>query len=554
MNRFQKVMARILGLKAEGYPATQSFALTDHNAVARFGTPSYTGKSVTEQSAMQVSVAWACVRIITETIGSLPLSMYERDEGTGNAKKVEHDISPVLITSPNADMTGVEYREALTAGLALRGNHYSLKDTTSSGQLVSLYPLPADTRPVIKENGAKVYQFQDRGKTQELPSEKVWHVKGFGADGLVGLSPIAYARQALGVALAAEEFQARFFANGANPSWLISIPQWLDEKQRSIARENINKIWSGLDNVHRAQLLEGGMTAQAATMPLDDAQFMELRGFSLQEICRIYRIPPHMVADLSRSTNNNIEHQGAEFVMFTLAPYLTRIEASVARWLLKPEDRRKYFLRFNVDALLRADATGRANFYSSALQNGWMSRNEVRALENRNTVDEEGMDDYTVQSNLLPVEVLFDDERRPGTQAPPLRVAAGADAEDSPDTEDAKMGKEVTIKLPAELRKLFGIEGDEVQEVVADKLMSKLSLVQEEQQNITARLRKEMSQSITGVATNVAATAEATKANADAIKALAGALATMQEKQRRNEEIAFRILQLDNDGKPAVSH
>lgn len=550
-------MLRVLGLKADGFPPqSQEFNLQDHAMVSRFGTPSYTGKSVSEQSAMQVSVAWACVRIITETIGSLPLSMYERDEATGNAKKVEHDISPILITSPNADMTGVEYREALTAGLALRGNHYSEKETGSGGRLISLTPLPPDTAPKIKSDGSKVYAFNDRGKSQELPAEKVWHIKGFGSDGLVGLSPVAYARQALGVALAAEEFQARFFANGANPSWLISIPQWLDDKQRVIARENINKIWSGLDNVHRAQLLEGGMTAQAATMPLDDAQFMELRGFSLQEVCRIYRIPPHMVADLSRSTNNNIEHQGQEFVMFTLAPYLTRIEASVSRWLLKPEERRRYFLRFNVDGLLRADAAGRAALYASALQNGWMSRNEVRALENRNTVDEEGMDDYTVQSNLLPVDVLFDDERRPGTPPPkPSRGAPVAAPVDDSTAEGEKMsGREVTIKLPTELRKIFGIEGDEVQEVVADKLMSKLALVQEEQQLGAQRLRKEVNQVVAPVAASAASTAEATRANAAAIKALADSLAAMQEKQRRNEEIAFRILQLDQDGKPAVSH
>jgi len=422
MNAIQKVLVRMLGLKGDMATAGMSrgaYTLKDPAFVNSFGAPTYAGKSVTDNSALQVSTAWACVRILAETIGSLPVSIYERDE-KGNAQKIDHDLSPLFVSAPNADMTKVEYFEAKTTNLALRGNAYSMIERNGAGNVSSLYPMSSLlTEPKRADSGTVYYEFQDRGKTVKLPQEKVWHIKGFGSDGLTGLSPVAYARQSLGMALAAEEFQARFFANGANPSYIIEVPDWLTPEQRRDARENINRLWVGLDQVHRAQLLEGGMKATAATMPLEDAQFMQLRGFSIQEVCRIYRIPPHMVMDLSRSTNNNIEHQGQEFVMFTLAPYLTRIEASFSKWLLKPEERSKYFLRFNVDALLRADAAGRAALYSSGLQNGWMSRNEVRALENRNTVDEEGMDSYTAQSNLLPVEVIFDDEKRNESTSPP---------------------------------------------------------------------------------------------------------------------------------------
>lgn len=448
LNALQKVVAKVFGIKGDMATAGMSYTARDA-AFANWmaGAPSYTGKAVTEQTAMQVSTVWACVRILAETIGGLPLHVYQRDPATGNATKVDHQLGSVLAMAPNPDMTSVEFREAMITNLALRGNAYAEIERNARRQVVSLYPLLAESvEPKRDAGGRIVYEVREGTKTRILTQDRCWHVKGFGSSGLTGLSPVAYARQSLGMSLAAEEFQARFFANGANPSWIISIPQWLEKDQREIARRNIEKIWQGLDNAHRAAILEGGMTATAATMPLEDAQFMQLRGFSIQEICRIYRIPPHMVADLSRSTNNNIEHQGLEFVQFTLAPYLTRIESSAARWLMTPEERSRYFVRFNVDALLRADAAGRAALYSSAVQNGWMSRNEVRALENRNTIDEEGMDDFTCQSNLLPVERIFED--------PPEPATAMAAPEPAPREEGAEkaFANTVNLQLPDSMK------------------------------------------------------------------------------------------------------
>lgn len=409
MNIFQKVIARVLGRKGKTY------TLKDHDFVASLmGGTTYAGKAVTDTTAMQVSTAWACVRIIAETIGSLPVAFYQRD-AKGNAKKIDHDLTEIFSFSPNADMTGVEYIEAKALNLSLRGNGYSWKETRRDGSVLSLYPIPGQrVEPKRKDNGTVYYKVEDRGKWSDVPAEKIWHVKGFGSDGLMGLSPVAYHRQSLGVALAAEEFQARFFSQGANPSWLIKIPQWLTDEQRVIAEDNVRNLWQGLDNAHRAAILEGGMDAVAATMPLQDAQFLELRQLTVQEICRIYRMPPHMVADLSRSTNNNIEHQGHEFVTYTMMPYLTRIERSAGKNLLVAGERKDIFMRYNVDALLRADAAGRAALYSSALQNGWMTRNEVRAKENHNSVDD--LEGFTVQSNLMPVDAMFDDERRNAAQ------------------------------------------------------------------------------------------------------------------------------------------
>lgn len=410
MNIFRKTFMK-MALKAAGFPG-MSYSASDSDlarAVSRLtGTMTYTGKSVTEDSAMQISAVWGCVRVLAETIGSLPGSIYQRDNN-GNATKVPgHNLTTVLGVSPNADMTGVEFIEAMITNLALRGNCYALKTNDGAGDVTALWPVRSeDVEP--KRNrvtGDIIYSVCERGQWEDYPQSEVWHVRGFGTNGLIGYSPIAYARQNLGMALAAEEFQAKFFAHGASPQWLVSIPKWLDKDQREIARENLSKLWGGLENAYKAQLLEGGMTATQATMPLEDAQFLQLRGLSIQEIARLYRMPPHMIGDLSRSTNNNIEQQSLEFVMYTLQPYLRRIEMSVAKWLMKPADRLKYFYRYNVDGLLRADAATRAELHSKYVGNAIMSRNEVRAIENLNRSDAPGMDDYTCQIALAPIDML----------------------------------------------------------------------------------------------------------------------------------------------------
>ena len=407
MNILQKALVRLLGLKEYGPSglAPGTYTSRDEAFARMFGNTTYVGKNITPDVALQISTVYACVRVLAETIGSLPLHVYEvKPDGT--TIEVDHSLYGVLSVSPNTDMTSVEYREALITNLGLQGNTYSFKDTDSKGRLVSLYPIPSSSVEPVRRSGTTIYKVNEGGQWREYPQDKIWHVKGFGGNGLVGYSPINYARQVMGVSLASEEFQAKFFASGANPSWIVSIPDWLEEDQRVIARENINRLWGGLDNAHKAQLLEGGMTATAATMPLQDAQFLQLRGLSRDEICAIYRMPPHMVANLERSTNNNIEQQSLEFVMYTLMPYLTRLESSATKWLLPVAERSKYQIRFNFEGLLRADAAARAQLHSTYVQNGIMSRNEVRAIERLNRVEEEGMDDYTVQTNMTPVDKL----------------------------------------------------------------------------------------------------------------------------------------------------
>lgn len=409
----KKIMSRPRAAASQGDIA---FNTTDHAMLQRaFGAVSTSGKAVNEQSMLGISTAWTCARLLSEVFGAIPWGIY-RDDGRGNAVKDDtHPLAAVLLGSPNADMTSVEFRETLMLSLSQAGNAYSQIGRLGPS-IISLYPLQArDCRPMRKRShntrldipeGSVFFRVTDRGKTEDLPQDQIWHVKIFG-DGLEGLSPLSAAREAMGFAIAAEEFGARFFGQGGMPAGIVTLDKWLEPDQRVKARENLNQMLGGLANAHKFALFEGGMKPEAwGNVPLKDIEFLLLRQFSVPEICRFYRVPPHMAGDLSRSTNNNIEQQSQEFVTYTMMPYFTRFEASVSKWLLPPRDRGHYFLRFNFEALLRADSKGRSEFYSSAVQNGWMNRNEVRGKENLNRVDTEGMDAFTAQTNLAPVDKL----------------------------------------------------------------------------------------------------------------------------------------------------
>lgn len=395
--------------KAATYGGVQ-FSLTDHQKLSSvFGmNRSHSGKSVTESAAMGQTVVWACTRLLSETMGAMPSGIF-RNEKSGNATKVDdHPLYEILIEQPNADMNGLEAREARTANLALHGNSYSIIDRRGSGDVISLYPVPArSVQPKRDEstNWQTMYGVPDRGKIEWYPAEKIWHTKLFSFNGLHGLSPIAYAREAMGLAMAGEEFNARLFGNGLMPSARVSIPQWLTPEQRKLANAKLIEMHAGLENMQKGMLLEGGMTVESGLISPDDAQFLQLRQFTVIEICRLFNIKPHMVASLEQATNNNIEQLSLEFVMYSMLPYMRR-EEMAARKLFKPADRNQFFYRYNADGLLRADSQARAQLYSILLQNGVSSRNEVRAKENWNQVDDPAMDQYTVQSNMAMIDQL----------------------------------------------------------------------------------------------------------------------------------------------------
>jgi HK97 family phage portal protein len=422
MNIFKK-LALVIAQKSAAYSGV-TFSLSDTNQKlsSQLGGGTYTGKSVTEKTAMQITTVWACIRLIAETMGALPSSIY-RTEKSGNATKVDdHPLYEVLIEQPNSDMNGLEFREARTANLAMRGNSYAIIERRGSGDVISLYPVPAGAIQRKRDAANNmIYGVTDGGKTEWYPAEKIWHTKGFSFNGLEGLSPIAYAREAMALALAGEEFNARLFGQGLMPSAKVSIPNWLTDDQRKVANAKLLEMHTGLQNMNKPMLLEGGMKVEDGILTPDDAQFLQLRQFTVVEICRLFNIKPHMVASLEQATNNNIEQLSLEFITYTMLPYLRRDEVG-ARKLFKPADRSKYFYRYNFEGLLRADSGARASLYSILLQNGVFTRNEVRALENRNQSDDPSMDQFTVQSNMAMIDQIA--ALVAGRNAPPAKQPA----------------------------------------------------------------------------------------------------------------------------------
>lgn len=394
---------------ASSGPITTGFNSTDNEVIARlFGRTSYTGRTVTDDFAMAVSTVWRCVQLISQTVGSLPWAVYEKIGPNSAREADDHPLADVLVRSPNADMDRMQYREAITANLAFRGNTFSLKETRNDGSVISLYPIPSkDCTPQRdRVSGAMQYEVNDRGRKITYPAEKIWHVRLFGFDGMIGLSPLGYSRHAVALTAAAEEFGSRFFGQGARSSAVVTIPQWLEEDQRAKAKKNLEELGSGLENAHRIRLLEGGMQYEETSAKPGEAQHNELRSFQIRDICRFFGVPPHLVFDLEHGSFHNVETLATEWVTFGLLPYLVRYELAAQKQLLTPADRRRFFVRFNFEGLLRANSLERAQFYASMLQNGVFSRNEVREKENLNRVDEPGMDDRTVQSNMALIQFL----------------------------------------------------------------------------------------------------------------------------------------------------
>ena len=397
----------------KAYGAGVSFSLSDGDLNQKLsgwwgigGT--YTGKTVNDTTAMTVTAFFAGIRLLAETMGAMPSAIFAKEKNGNAARAEDHALHEVLVEQPNSDMNGVEFREASTSNLAARGNAYSIIERRSSGDVISLYPVPAARMQVKRDESTNFeirYGVADRGKQEWYPPEKIWHRRGFSFDGLMGLSPLQCAREAIGLSLAGEEFNARLFGQGLVPSALVSIPQWLTAEQRVEANKKLLEMHTGAQNLHKPMLLEGGMKVEAGLMTPDDAQFLQLRQFTVIEICRMLGVKPHMIAALERATDNNIEKLSLEFLMFTMRPHLFRDEQA-ARKLFKPADKNRFFYRYNFEGLLRADSAARASLYSIFLQNGIFTRNEVRALENRNTSDASGMDEFSIQLNMTLVQFL----------------------------------------------------------------------------------------------------------------------------------------------------
>lgn len=370
------------------------------------------GKAVTEHSAMQMTAVYACVRILSEAIAGLPLHLYRYNDDGGKEKALEHPLYLLLHDEPNPEMSSFVFRETLMTHLLLWGNAYAQIIRNGKGEVVALYPLMPNRMTVDRDSQGKLYYSYQMsnsdaptmtGGTVILKPSDVLHVPGLGFDGLVGYSPIAMAKNAIGLAIATEEFGAKFFANGATPGGLLEYPGTVKDPDR--VRESWNKGFSGSQNAGKVAILEEGMKYTPISIAPEQAQFLETRKFQINEIARIFRVPPHMVGDLEKSSFSNIEQQSLEFVKYTLDPWVVRWEQSIQRTLLTAEEKRQYFVKFNLEGLLRGDYQSRMNGYATARQNGWMSANDIRELENLDRIpSSDGGDLYLINGNMLPLE------------------------------------------------------------------------------------------------------------------------------------------------------
>ncbi len=361
------------------------------------------GKTVNERTALQTTAVYACVRILAETIASLPLHTF-RYTDRGKDKALDHPLYYLLHNEPNSEMTSFVFRETLMSHLLLWGNAYAQIIRDGRGQILSLYPLLPDMMTVDRAaNGEIIYQYRtDRG-VYLLRREEVLHVPGLGFDGLIGYSPIAMAKNAIGMAIATEEYGASFFANGANPGGVLEHPGVVKDPKR--VRESWNAVYQGSSNAHRVAVLEEGMKFQAIGIPPEQAQFLETRKFQINEIARIFRVPPHMLADLEKSSFSNIEQQSLEFVKYTLDPWVIRWEMAIQKALFLPSEKKQFFVKFNLDGLLRGDYQSRMSGYATGRQNGWLSSNDIRELENMNPIPPElGGDLYLINGNMTKLQ------------------------------------------------------------------------------------------------------------------------------------------------------
>ena len=377
------------------------------NAVSAMPTfyfgPSSAGKSVTPRSAIQVSTVYACVRVIAETVASLPLHVYENTD-TGSVKAQEHPLYRILHDEPNAEMTSFVMREVMLSHLLLWGNSYSQIIRSGRNQIVGLYPLLPDRMEVDRNSaGALTYAYTTtEGRTVRLAQEEVLHIPGLGFDGVMGYSPIALEKNAIGLGIAAEEYGSKFFGNGATPSGVLTHPNTV--KNPKALRESWNNAYGGSANAGKVAILEEGMRFDRISIPNNEAQFLETRKFQVSEICRIYRVPPHLVGDLEHATFSNIENQSISFGVHTIRPWLVRIEQSMNRALFSPNEKGRFFVRINMDGLMRGAYKERMEGYAIARQNGWMSANDIRELENMNPIsDAEGGNAYLVNGNMIAI-------------------------------------------------------------------------------------------------------------------------------------------------------
>lgn len=386
--------------------------------------PQYTGPegpgptlvNVTDDRAMQVAAVFRCIRLLSEVVASLPLQIYRKTDG-GREIATEHPLYRVLHDVPNQYQTSVEFRETMQLHLVSRGNTYAKIERNGVGAVSALLPLYAGAMDAeLTRSGQVLYKYSTEHGVETFQPDDILHIRGMGPGPIVGLSPLSYARQSLGLAVSVEDSTAKLFANGMRPGGVIHSEQILKPEQRAAFRESLSKAHQGSENAFRLMVLEAGFKYQAVTLSPEDAQMLQLWTFSIEEICRFFGVPPQLIGQTDKASSwaSSLENLNLYFLQYTLRPYLTRWEQAINRKLLSPKDRETFYVEHNIDGLLRADFKTRAEGYAKALggpgAQGYMTVNEVRRKENM--PDIEGGDELIRAAN--PAKPGEDD----GTQAP----------------------------------------------------------------------------------------------------------------------------------------
>lgn len=402
-------MKSLVGSLLEARGSLENPATSLSNPAAWFmdwatgGNRTYTGKAVNEKTALRSTTVFACVRVIAESIASLPLIVYERQSDGSRKPATDHPVYHLLHDTPNPWMSSFTWRETLQGHACLWGNGYSEIEFNGRDEPIGLWPLlPDRTKPKVS-GGEQYYETTIAGKPEPLGIGNVLHVPGLGWNGREGYSVLAMAKQAVALGLAAEEFGARFFGQGSRPSGVIEGEGKLDPDAAKRLRDGFERVSQGLENSHRTVVLEHGFTWKQIGMPLEEAQFLETRKFQVEDIARLFRVPLVLIGHTEKSTSwgTGIEHFMIAFVVHTLRPWIVRWEQELNRKLFRPSERGRFFCEFKVDGLLRGDIKTRYEAYAIGRQNSWLSPNDIRQLENMEPV--EGGDEYHVQLNLVPL-------------------------------------------------------------------------------------------------------------------------------------------------------
>lgn len=412
--------------------------------------PSTTGITVTNQKAMRLAAVYACVRILAESLASLPLVTYQRLE-RGKRRATEHPVYNLLHSRPNPEMTPFQFIETMMGHVALTGNAYAEIEWNGRGQPINLWPIVPDRVRVERLGGKKRYIVNvPTGAPVALAQDDMLHVPGFGYDGLIGYSPIGLMRQTVSVAMAAEEFGARFYGNGSRPGGILTMAP--GQKMSPEAKERLKRGWEqmqgGLSNSHRVALLEEGLTWQKISIDPDDAQFLETRKFQVSEIARIFRVPPHMIGDLEKATFSNIEQQSIDFVTNTLRPWAVRWEQVLSHDLFSDYSAGNFFAKFLMDALMRGDTESRYAAYDIGRNGGWLSANDIREMEDMNALPGDEGDLYLVPLNMAPAEQVAAQAEALETPADEAKEnKAESTPDDTDDENDRSMGDVATWRM-----------------------------------------------------------------------------------------------------------